>query len=121
METELVTKNTLRYINTNQIHDHLGVKVCMALPAFHVFSGCDNNSSFNWKDKVRPLKLLEKYESTQREFSKLNEWDPIAEDNIQVVEGFVCAIYGKKEVRICRRIASRTVPDGVQAKQCFFS
>ena len=96
IETGLVTKNTLTYININQIHNHFGVGFCTALPAFHTFSGCDYTASFNRKGKIRPMKLLEKNESVQQVFSKLHDWDAITEEDIQVVEGFVCAMYGKK-------------------------
>ena len=57
----------------------------MTLPAFYAFSGCDYNVSFNWISKVKPLKLIVKDESTQREFSKLNEWNAITEDDTRVV------------------------------------
>ena len=57
------------------------MEICVALTAFHAFSG-----SLNRKCKVRTLILLEKNESTQRKFSKLNT---IAENDIQAVEGFV--------------------------------
>ena len=57
----------------------------MTLPPFYAFSGCDYNVSFNWISKVKPLKLIVKDESTQREFSKLNEWNAITEDDTRVV------------------------------------
>ena len=57
------------------------MEICVALTAFHAFSG-----SLNRKCKVRSLILLEKNESTQRKFSKLNA---ITENDIQAVEGFV--------------------------------
>ena len=69
---------------------------CIALPLFHAFPGCDYTAPFNWKGKVRLMKLLEKNESVQQVFSKLHDWDAITEEDIQVVEGFVCAMYGKK-------------------------
>ena len=42
------------------------------------------------------MKPLKKNESVQQVFSKLHDWDAITEEDIQVVEGFVCAMYGKK-------------------------
>ena len=47
IETGLVTKNTLRYINIKQINDHFGVGFCTAFSRFHAFSGCDYTASFN--------------------------------------------------------------------------
>ena len=72
------------------------MRFCIALPLFHAFPGCDYTAPFNWKGKVRLMKLLEKNESVQQVFSKLHDWDAITEEDIQVVEGFVCAMYGKK-------------------------
>ena len=57
IETGLVTKNTLRYININQIHDHFGVEFCTALPVCHVFSGCGYTASFSRKGKIRPKRF----------------------------------------------------------------
>ena len=91
IETGLATRNTLRYININQIHDHFGVGFSTALPTFHAFTGCYYTASFNRKGKIRPPKLLEKDESVQQVFSKLND--------IQVVEGFACAMCGKKRFK----------------------
>ena len=96
IETGLVTKNTLRYINIKQIHDHFGVGFCTAFLRFHAFSGCDYTASFNQQVNIRPTKLLEKNESVQQVFSKLHDWNAITEEDIQVVKGFVCAMYGKK-------------------------
>ena len=101
IETGLVTKNTLRYININQIHNHFGVGFCTGLPAFHAFSGRDYTASFNRKGKTRPMKLLEKNGSVQQVFSKLHDWDAITEEDIQIV-GFVCAMYGEKKIPIRR-------------------
>lgn len=67
------------------------MEICIALTAFHAFSG-----SLNRKCKVGTLILLEKNESTQRKFSKLNA---ITEDDIQAVEGLVWAMYSKKRFR----------------------
>ena len=69
---------------------------CTDLKAFHAFSRCDYTASFNRKGKIKPMKLLGKNESVQQVFSKLHDWDAITEEDIQVLEGFVCAMYGKK-------------------------
>ncbi|CAB3999455.1 Hypothetical predicted protein [Paramuricea clavata] len=63
IETGVYTKNTLRYINVNQIFQELGQTLCLALPTYHAFTGCDYTASFRRKGKVRPLKLLEGSES----------------------------------------------------------
>ena len=93
-ETKLVTKNPLSYIN---IHDTFGVEFYIFC---FMFSSCDYAASFNRKDKVKSLKVLEENESVQHVFfSKLNELDVITEEDIWVVEGFECATYRKKQTR----------------------
>ena len=48
-----------------------------------MFSSCDYAPSFNRKDKVKSLKVLEENESVQHVFfSKLNELDVITEEDI---------------------------------------
>ena len=71
METDLYTKNTLRYININQIYQPIEMKVSKALPALHAFTGCDYTSGFIRKGKIRPIKLLEKDVKLQDTFASL--------------------------------------------------
>ena len=48
-----------------------------------MLSSCDYAASFNRKDKVKSLKVLEENESVQHVFfSKLNELDVITEEDI---------------------------------------
>ena len=46
MEVGLITNNTLRYIIINLIAENSVMQLCKALPAFHVFTGCDNSLAF---------------------------------------------------------------------------
>lgn len=63
-----------------------------------MLSSCDYAASFNRKDKVKSLKVLEENESVQHVFfSKLNELDVITEEDIWNVEGFEWATYRKKQ------------------------
>ena len=96
METGVYTKNTLRYLNVNQIYRKLGAKICEALPAYHQFSGCDYTASFNRKGKVCPFKILEKDGLAEDAFASLNSDETITQDIISTLEEFVCKIYGKK-------------------------
>ena len=64
----LHTNNTLRYVKKNKLHQELGNSFCVALPGFHAFTGRDYTASFNRKGKIRPLKLLERSENTQKVF-----------------------------------------------------
>ena len=71
LEVGIQSKNTLRYIDINQLHTTLGQSLCDSLPAYHAFTGCDYTSSFSQKGKVKPLKLLEGDISAQNAFSQL--------------------------------------------------
>ena len=57
---------------------------------------CNYTASFKGKCKIRPLKQLEKDVSAQQLSSKLNDWDAITEEDIQIVKGIACAMYEKK-------------------------
>ena len=57
---------------------------------------CSYTASFDRKGKIGPVKQLEKDEIAQQLSSKLNDWDAITEEDIQVVEGIACAMYEKK-------------------------
>lgn len=96
LEAGLYTKNSLRYISINQLFQHCGESLCRALPGYHAFTGCDYTASFNRKGKVRPLKLLEKNDGAQEVLSRIGNWHEISDADIQVIESFVCSIYGKK-------------------------
>ena len=75
METGLESKNSLRYININQIYQTLGDQIYRGLPALHAFTGSHYTSSFSQKGKVQPLKLLEKERYAQQAFAKIAEDD----------------------------------------------
>jgi hypothetical protein len=60
MDVGVSSKNTRRFICITDIANTLGPQLCVSLPAFHAYSGCDYTSAFVRKGKARPLKLLEK-------------------------------------------------------------
>ena len=60
LEVGTQSKNTIRYISIDQTCEKFGSSLCYALPAFHVFTGCDYTASFKMKGKVAPFNLLEK-------------------------------------------------------------
>ena len=57
METGRSSDNTRRYIDMNNLANHLGSQVCKALSGLHALTGCDYESSFTRKGKVRPLQI----------------------------------------------------------------
>ena len=105
METGLVTKNKLRYANIKQIHDHFVVGFCMALPAFHVSQTMiilPHSTRSVTLAQATQATVIEKDEWAQQVFSKLNEWFAITEEDIEVVDGFVCVTYEEEETPICK-------------------
>lgn len=98
METGIYSKNSLRYINVNQLYQTLGVKVCKALPALHAFTGCDYTASFSRKGKIKPLKILEKDTRLQDIFAGLGSAESLSVEEIEEIEKFVCQLYGQKRL-----------------------
>ena len=90
------SRNDQRYININQLHQHLGAKICCTLPAYHAFTGCDYTFSFMKKGKVNPFKLLQKNESVQDALIALGEINSLEQDDTEVLENYVCQLYGLK-------------------------
>ena len=60
LKVGLYAKNSLRYIDVRELSNKLGKDLCRALPAFHVFTGCGYATAFSRKEKICPLKTLEK-------------------------------------------------------------
>ena len=56
----LHTNTTLRYVNVNKLLQLLANSVCVALPGLNAFTGGAFTASFNCKNKILPLKLLER-------------------------------------------------------------
>jgi hypothetical protein len=98
IEVGTQSKNSLRYINVNQLYSVLGIEICAALPAYHAFSGSDYTASFSRKGKVRPLKALEKSKVFQAAFKHLGETTAIDNEIITAIEKFVCSMYGMKNL-----------------------
>ena len=98
IETGIYSKNILRYLNINKAYDHYGQDLYRALPEFHAFTGCDYTGSFGRKGKTTPLKILQKDEGLQKVFIKLGRWSSVEDDNVKVLESFVCRMYGKRKL-----------------------
>ena len=76
----------------------LGSKLCHALPAFHIFTGSDYTTAFHGKGKLQPLKKLEKSNEFLEAFASLGSSETVPESVIEVIEKFVCQIYGKPKL-----------------------
>ena len=80
-----------------QIRANLGDRLSKSFLAFHAFTGYDYNASFCYRGKVAPFGLLVKDERTRGAFCELGNDDGFCENNIAVIEKFVCAMYGKRK------------------------
>ena len=68
LEFRLQSRNNLRFISVDSKYSNLGKNFCKALPAYHAFTGSDFMASFSQKEKIQPLKKLEKDVQTQNQF-----------------------------------------------------
>ena len=88
-------KNRRCFINLTQVGRSLGGELCLALPGYYAFTGCDTTSAFAGKGKVAPPELLNKNESF------CTAMQPIG-NNIYVLfkkcQPYVCKIYGYHDV-----------------------
>ena len=68
-----------------------------SLIGFHSFTGCDTVSSFSGKGKIKPLKIMVGDPKYINAFSRLGECTVISKDLFQIIETFVCQMYGWKK------------------------
>lgn len=84
-------------INCTKLSVELGPTLCLALPAFHAFTGCDYTAAFFNKGKVRPFKIFCKHQNIQETFASLSNPEDILDDNkMIVVQEFIALMYGIK-------------------------
>lgn len=87
-------------INCSKLSKKLGPNLCLALPAFHAFTGSDYTAAFFNKGKVRPFKIFIKHEKFQKVFASLiNPYDITDDDKIDTVQEFTCLMYGIPKCR----------------------
>ena len=99
IEVGVESKNNLRYISTNQIHESIGQSLASALPAFHAFFGCDYLAAFCRKGKIRPYNLLKQDIPAQEAFATLGEGSLVVPENArQEIERFLCKVYEEKKL-----------------------
>jgi len=100
LEVGLQGNKTLRFIDLKALAADLGPLLCKAIPAFHSFTGCDQLPAFAKRAKKRPFVLLEKNPSFQRAFGEMGNDEKPSQCVIDVVEKFVCSMYGSKSVSV---------------------
>lgn len=96
-----------RLINITKMYQTLGADVCKALPGIHAFSGCDFNSCFYRKGKIKPLQLMMDNPVFCKAFidvgdltnnTSCNNYEVCIETSLfKTIEKFVCILYGYKK------------------------
>lgn len=87
----------LNCINCTELALKLGSTLCLSLPAFHAFTGCDYTAAFYNKGKVRPFTNYSKNETYQKIFASLtDEADIFIDEKMDVVQEFTALMYGIK-------------------------
>lgn len=90
------TGNNQRFIDVNKLYEHLGPELCSALPAFHALTGCDFNPSFFKKGKLKPFSILKNSKKYTKAFSDLGESNCNTNELFEIIEEYVCRLYGYK-------------------------
>jgi len=103
-----------RCIDVQRVASAIGIRMCMALPALHCFTGCDTTSAFVRKGKRKCFDLLESALCTEVKstaskatlltclaaFESLGSVKATVSDYlVHVLEQFVCLLYGKSACR----------------------
>ena len=99
------TQNKTRIICLSKVKEALKIKynlhdmnlVSKALLGLHGFTGCDTVSAFSGKGKVKPLHLMLKHSYYIDLFATIGKEPDLSEDLFEIVQQFVCEIYGYKE------------------------
>ena len=64
--------------------------------SLHVFTGSDTTNNFCGKGKVKPLKILLRKSHHINTFPKIGLEPHLEDDELNVLQQFVCDIYGHK-------------------------
>lgn len=116
VRSRYTNKNSQRYISINSIHAKIGEILCKSLPAYHAFSGCDYTASFSRKGKVRPLKILENDVKAQHAFIELGVEEEVKELTYQILENYLCKVYGKKTLQCINDVRTEVFFDKYRPK-----
>ena len=76
-----------------------------SLVGIHSCTGCDTVSSFNGRGKVKPLKLMVKHVEYIEAFAELGTSYRVSESLLEVLDKFVCHVYGSKVMLINQDIS----------------
>ena len=91
------TGKNYRIIPAHGIYDKIGVEKCLALPMFHVFTGCDTVSSFSGRGKKTAWEMWNVFPEVTGAFLALMERPQQSdlETAMGVLERFIVLLYDK--------------------------
>jgi hypothetical protein len=99
-------KSTRRIIDVTKVADHImsSLNPCMvdkeilieSLIGIHSFTGCDTISSFAGRGKIKPLNLMVRQQRYIEAFAELGKNIHITESLFEIIQSFVCHMYGSK-------------------------
>ena len=99
-KSKRVKKKDNNYVNCTELASKLGENVCIGLPAFHAFTGCDYTAAFFNKGKVQPFKIFASNDKFPMVFKSLTDpVDVLDEKKIDMYQEFTAPMYGVKKCR----------------------
>ena len=103
LDSGLDYNNSRKLVNVTQLSQT--IEHVKSLPGIYAFTRNDYMPSFHGKGKIRPMKLMKSKERFLEAFKNLGEKE-LDGTAFEVIEGFVCHLYGyKKETDIHRVLA----------------
>ena len=92
-------QNRTQLVNLTQISTVLGQEAT-ALLGVYAFTGCDSVSSFAGKGKLPALKQMKKDKRFIELFHRLGQDLDVTEDDMALLEEFVCVLYGGQKLKV---------------------
>ncbi|EDO28806.1 predicted protein [Nematostella vectensis] len=87
------TKQSRTYVDVSKVVLVIGVQMCIALPGFHAFTGCERASAFFGKGKAKALELLHQNSSFVNLFLEMGMYWQLDEELFQKIQEFTCTMY----------------------------
>ena len=88
--------NKRRIIHIQSLCEKIHRNILDSLLGLHTFTGCDVNSAFVQKGKIKPLNVLLKKQEFTTAFKELGQSSEVSENVLDMLERFVCCLfYGK--------------------------
>ncbi|GFO26910.1 hypothetical protein PoB_005341500 [Plakobranchus ocellatus] len=87
--------NNRRQLNITDLAATMSERLRDAIISLQAFTACDSTSCFAGKGKLKALKMLQGDQDLKDTFSRFDTLETISGQDMQVIETFVCQLYGK--------------------------